>query len=539
MGKISIKTEKKSIKIKPKAKAKPKPKPKQQTQSQKEQTQSQSIVLNVGRSAAPRRRASTQTLQKKAVNNLNQTPTPNIIVPQAIPQNSNNEILRYIRESEQHREAIKKQEKSNELEKDKVKVKEKTPIIKPEEDAQTQFLTVSSQTISSLTSGTATPNPLSSPVDSRSLHTALDSLLRTADMQGENPNSGSVSLSGYNSLSSNNSVGSSILSSTSSKPTINDVVSSSEYVLPANRIANTNPLNPQSFYDSITKTADIALGSTNTGQSGSSVLATIPQTQNIDDLLTNTQAPPMPIEPAEEKTEPEDEETPLIIEPTQPEAPLLYEEEEQTTKPKQKLQIFIPPYKNYAFTTTLSKYKQPELEDKYDEVINERLAIKKILNDQLSNIGLTMPSSGITYQFLDEHKDDLSDDLIDLISYSEDLQAEEKRIQNKLIQLEQNKPSLQAEEPEQLTEIKNVDGGRDVLEFEDKIKGFTAKKLGQLLIDYDIENEDGFPFFIYGDHVKTKLLSSRTGNPKDTQMNKKELRDYLIDAYENGADIII
>ena len=84
-----------------------------------------------------------------------------------------------------------------------------------------------------------------------------------------------------------------------------------------------------------------------------------------------------------------------------------------------------------------------------------------------------------------------------------------------------------------------IDGGRDVLEFEDKIRSFTAKKLGQLLIDYNIENEDGLPFFIYGDHVKTKLLSSRTGNPKDTQMNKKELRDYLIYAYENGADIII
>jgi len=134
----------------------------------------------------------------------------------------------------------------------------------------------------------------------------------------------------------------------------------------------------------------------------------------------------------------------------------------------------------------------------------------------------------------------LSDDLIDLISYLEDLKAEDKRIQAKLIQLDQEKPSLQAaEEPQQLTEIKNVDGGRNVLEFEDKIKGFTAKKLGQLLIDYNIENEDGLPFFIYGDHVKTKLLSSRTGNFKDTQMNKKELRDYLIYAYENGADIII
>jgi hypothetical protein len=266
------------------------------------------------------------------------------------------------------------------------------------------------------------------------------------------------------------------------------------------------------------------------------------------------QLAPMPTEEPEDEFYdiPEDEEPPqpppLVIEPTQPEAillpiqpeaPLLYEDEDQTTKPKIKEQIFIPPYKNYAFTDKLSKYKQAELEDKFDEVNNEQLAINKLLTDQLSNIGLTMPSTGITYQFLGEHKDVLSDDLIDLISYSEDLKAEDKRIQAKLIQLDQEKGSLQAEEPQQLTEIKKVDGGRDVLEFEDKIKGFTAKKLGQLLIDYDIENEDGFPFFIYGDHVKTKLLSSRPGNFKDTQMNKKELRDYLIDAYENGANIII
>ena len=229
----------------------------------------------------------------------------------------------------------------------------------------------------------------------------------------------------------------------------------------------------------------------------------------------------------------------VILPPIQPEAPLIYEEEDQTTRPKQNVQIYIPPYKNYAFTTTLSKYTQRELEEKFDEVNNEQLAIKKLLSDQLSNIGLTMPSTGITYQFLGEHKDVLSDDLIDLISYSEDLKAEDKRIQAKLIQLDQEKPSSQAEEPQQLTEIKKVDGGRDVLEFEDKIKGFTAKRLGQLLIDYNIENEDGLPFFIYGDHVKTKILSSRTGNFKDIQMNKKELRDYLIDAFENGADIII
>ena len=178
MVKISIKKDKKAIK------GKPKPRQKQK------QKQSQKVIVNIGSNAVRTRRAPAQTLQKKAANN--QTPTPNIIVPQAMPQNSNNEILRYIRESEQQKEVIKKQEKTNELEKDKIKAKEKKTTIIPEEDAQSQFSSVNSQTISSLTSETATPNPLSRPVNSRSL---FDALIKIADIQGENPNSGVVSLS--------------------------------------------------------------------------------------------------------------------------------------------------------------------------------------------------------------------------------------------------------------------------------------------------------------------------------------------------------
>jgi hypothetical protein len=429
---------------------------------------------------------------------------------------------------------IKKQEKNNELEKDKIKAKEKKPIVIPEEDAQTNFSTVNGQTISALTSGTATPNPLSRPVNTRSL---FDALIKIADIQGENPNSGVVSLS--SSVVDNPLTFSTLVTNNSSRLNVSQNTSLDSFF----RGKTPEELNTETGSFIQPEQVDVE----------PEFNTEIPIPVIID---PEPQGEPMPTEPEEEFYDlPEDEEPeppqppPLVIEPTQPEAvilpptqpeaPLIYEEEVQTTKPKIKEQIFIPPYKNYAFTTTLSKYTQPELEGKFDEVNNEQFAINKLLIDQLSNIGLTMPSTGITYQFLGEHKDVLSDDLIDLISYSEDLKAEEKRIQNKLIQIDQDKPSLQAGETEQLTENKKVDGGRDVLEFEDKIKGFTAKKLGQILIEYNIENEDGLPFFIYGDHVKTKLLSSKTGNFKDTQMNKKELRDYLIYAYENGADIII
>ena len=216
MVKISIK------KTKTKAKTKPRQKQKQK--------QSQKVILNIGSNVVKARKASTQALQKNVA--TKQTPTPNIIVPQAMPQNSNNEILKYIRESEQQKEIIKKQEKSNELEKDKIKVKEKTPII-PDEDAQTKFSSVNSQSISSLTSGTSTPNPLSisSSVDSRSLFTALS---RVADLNGENPNSGQVSLT-FNQPNP--------LLPIPQPQTIDNV-------LPITRKMNSDSFNPRSLFDS-------------------------------------------------------------------------------------------------------------------------------------------------------------------------------------------------------------------------------------------------------------------------------------------------
>jgi len=180
MVKISIKKPEKTIKPKQKQK----------------QKQSQKVIVNIGRDVIKpkRRRRTGQALEKsKAVNKTNATPTQ-ITVPQANPiykqsesQNSMGEILRYIKESEQQKEMVKKQEKKNELEKDKKTALKQIPI----EDAQGQFSTVNSQNISSLTSGSATPISLSRPIDSRSL---FDSLMRVADIQGENPNSGRVSL---------------------------------------------------------------------------------------------------------------------------------------------------------------------------------------------------------------------------------------------------------------------------------------------------------------------------------------------------------
>ena len=199
MVKISIKKDKKR-KTKPRQKQK--------------QKQTQNVVVNIGSNTTRAKRRSTGQALEKNKTVIKPQPTPTINVPQANPlykqSDSTGEILRYIRESEQQKEMIKKQEKNNELEKDKIK---KASGIPTEEKAQIQFSLVNSQNISSITSGTATPNPLSTPLNFRSLQNALGALIDRADIEGENPNTGRISLSTYNPnpLSQNVSSNSSII----------------------------------------------------------------------------------------------------------------------------------------------------------------------------------------------------------------------------------------------------------------------------------------------------------------------------------------
>ena len=84
MVKISIKKEKKTIKAKPKQKQKQK------------QKQSQKVIVNIGKDVVkPKRRRA----PRKGPEKSRAMTTPNIIIPQAMPQNSMGEIIRYIKES--------------------------------------------------------------------------------------------------------------------------------------------------------------------------------------------------------------------------------------------------------------------------------------------------------------------------------------------------------------------------------------------------------------------------------------------------------
>jgi hypothetical protein len=177
-----------------------------QKQKQK-QKQSQKVIVNVGSNTLKRKRASTKsTIQKKQ----QQTTTPTINVPQALPVNKQdealNKLLIYLKERDSQK-IIQPESKNNDLEKDK-KAEEKTPTA-PEERRETIFQATQnrlpvisdSQSVSSLTSGTATP--LYRPLDTRSL---IDRLVQIADDQGENPLTGSVSLSTFNTSSSSQSL---------------------------------------------------------------------------------------------------------------------------------------------------------------------------------------------------------------------------------------------------------------------------------------------------------------------------------------------
>ena len=154
MVKISIKRDDKSIKPKQKQK----------------QKQSQKVVVNIGSDAIKpkRKRAPRQALQKSNTTNKQQTTPTQINVPQALPiqqqqpKDSLSEFFKYFKENESQKEAIKvilkeKDQKINELEKDK-KDKDRSKVLIPEETQDDFSRVYNNSSISSLTnSGTATP----------------------------------------------------------------------------------------------------------------------------------------------------------------------------------------------------------------------------------------------------------------------------------------------------------------------------------------------------------------------------------------------
>jgi len=184
------------------------------------------------------------------------------------------------------------------------------------------------------------------------------------------------------------------------------------------------------------------------------------------------------------------------------------------------------------------------------------------LTDKLNEIQDEQPIDETKEEtFLEETKDEedipsyTPKQLSDYKKYTEEVKKKDKPIIESPLTIQSQEPpkqilepiatppkitkGLQAEEPAQFTELKSPEIDTEpekpeVSSFEDKIKGFKALQLGQLLIDNNIDNKEGMPFFIDGGHVKSELENKLSGNIKKTQMNKTELKRYLTDAYEKG-----
>jgi len=237
--------------------------------------------------------------------------------------------------------------------------------------------------------------------------------MRVADLRGENPNSGNVS---FSTLQSNplSSTLSSSNTSIDSYPTqfirSDGIDTRFESTRETGRIAPTTKAIARLWLN----TARQSLA--DTSSSGSSVLSSNSTAPSIDDLISNTQESPLPveeqaIEQEEEEAEPEaefydaEEEAtqppeppvePLIIEPTQPElvvlnppqteAPLLYETEDQTTPPKKEEPRQA---EDLSTTTTFKRIEDaPDIipfEDKIDgfglKQLGQMLIDNKIEND--------------------------------------------------------------------------------------------------------------------------------------------------------------
>jgi hypothetical protein len=219
MSKISLKKETKSMKLnlksktkaKPKAKPKAKAKPKTKVEIPK-QAQTQGVVVNIGTNVSkPIRRRKSSAIEKKVAN---KQPAPSTVyVPQAMPviqskqqpvsnatpliqqQPSMNEFINYLKQAEQHKEAIKEREKNvNDLEKDKKEEKRSEVLTKDE--VQDNFSGVFpssniSPLLPSLSGGYTTPIFFKSK-EHIDYDQVFRKLAKEADLRGENPNSGRI-----------------------------------------------------------------------------------------------------------------------------------------------------------------------------------------------------------------------------------------------------------------------------------------------------------------------------------------------------------
>jgi hypothetical protein len=296
--------------------------------------------------------------------------------------------------------------------------------------------------------------------------------MRVADLRGENPNSGNVSFPTFesNPLSSNTSIDTfSVVASnnTSRSNPLSSISTSTDSYIPNQYI---RPDGVDTRFESTRETGQIAPNKTTAAigrlwldtarqsladrqSSNSSILSSNTSAPSIDDLLSYTQAPPLPVEDPEPEADEEEE---------------FYDAEEITQPPEQPI--------------------EPEAQPLVIEQPQQDLVV------------LNPPQTEAPLLYEEE---------------------------------DQTRP-LKNEEPRQAEEQIPIEKLPDIIPFEDVIDQFGIKQLGQILIKNNITSEDGYPFFIKDGHVKTTLLNANTARLRYYQIDKPELKRYLIEANRNG-----
>jgi len=474
MVKISIKKEEKTIK------------PKQK------QKQSQKVVVNIGNDVfkPKRKRAPRQALQKGKVVNRQQTTPTQINVPQALPinnqpqQQSMNELIKYLKESETQKEIIKEKDKKiNELEKDK-KDKERSKIL-TEDEVQNDFSNVyNNSNISSLTnSGTATPR-LSFPVDSNSLITALR---RESDLRSENPNSGVVSLSTPSnnlfSLSSNRSNSDRTFTT---RATNNTQQSSLSYFLnqPVVGREDLTSYIPQAPPKDPTETKM---------QSN--------YEEKIQDEIEAQQVVPVDEAPVIDEVINEEPDNQLTVY-EEPEKQIIINEPQRTSTTATSTQQLIG-----MDNTSIPAFLRP---------INTPLPAIR-LNDIIGQRPTAAETKDIRQARID--KLDKKKPVLALESQSSQAEAEDtiKLLENIL------KPKP-ASEPASEPDLSHLDETPELRAFKDKIKAMKNKEMGQLLRENNIKGSNGENF----------TVNKRGASLGTSTQTKESLKNYLLKAFNDG-----
>lgn len=473
---------------------------KKQKQKQK---QSQKVVVNIGTNVLkPKRRRASGTIEKKVVNKQPIPAPSTVYVPQAMPtmmqpqqQPSMNEFIKYLKQAEQHKEAIKEKEKKvNELEKDKKEEKRSEVLTKDE--VQDNFSGVfPSSNISSLTSGTSTPL-LSRPVDHNLL---FEQLRKEADLRGENPTSGRISFAqAFSNLKPSSSVSTtSLISNSSSKQTLNDLLSNAQEESIGDTTTRYKTIIPTEFKEAVVPVTEVPKPSE----------YELPDPQVVEEEILLEQEEQIQVEPPENITAVEDPVVEQALEEMPENQMVVYGPQRvgQTTTATQQINAidgtipaFLRPMNNPLPSIYLKDIVGPLSKAQAEEARQARI-------NKFDKKPLLAIEDSVLPEFSKEK-------IKEYKTYTKQVGQAEKAAEEGGVT-----PNFEDEvkKEEELTPLE---------EFIKKLKKFTRKDMVMVLNDNGITEKDGLNYTI---SKKNVMLGSKSAD-------KTKLSEHLLDEYNNG-----